>query len=260
MKNIFKIISSVLLAYIATAIVENLLIRHVRLDLSVTTQIIIGYILAFVVFVIFFSLLWSLFLRDKNLSGSYFSQIECKKVYLILITAFGLLSVMGSVSRIDQYQKSHSLDDASHFVNDSTYENSNYHFKLTYPKGSVFANAHPEIGFVTRFFIPDGESIRNDQENVGVYIKENSRDLEAEVKQITDRFSKNGQVDVKEVQFGGQKGYRIVLVTDYSAQKGTKELFYVTVRNNIAYELNYFPVARNVSVVDGIASSFEFTQ
>ena len=67
-------------------------------------------------------------------------------------------------------------------------------------------------------------------------------------------------MDVKEVKFGGQKGYRIIFVSDYSVEKSTKELLYMTFRNGILYELNYFPVAQNISVADDVASSFEFTQ
>ncbi len=156
--------------------------------------------------------------------------------------------------------RSNLLDDSSHFVGDSTYENSKYHFKLVYPKGSIFANAHPEVGFVTRFFLPNGETIGNDQENVGIYIEENSNDLEREVQEIRERFSEYGPIDMREVQFGGQKGYRMVLTTSYSAQKGTKELIYITVKDDTSYHLNYFPVAKNISIVDTVAGSFEFTQ
>lgn len=260
MKNAFKIIGIVVLSYIATTVVENLFTRNIRINLSIPNQIILAYVLSFVVFTICFSLLWSLFLRDKNIGASFLKQIKFKKTYFILVAIFALFYVLASVGRIDRYKNSFSLDAASHFINDSIYENSKYHFRLVYPKGSFFAYAHPEIGFVTRFFIPDGESIGNDKENVGIYIKKNSEDIETEVQKIKDRFSKNGPIDIKEVQFGGQKGYRIIFVSDYSAQKGTKELTYITVKNNMAYELNYFPVAKNISVVDTIASSFEFIQ
>jgi len=221
---------------------------------------IIWRVLSFIIFIIFFSLLWCLFFREKNIGVSFLKQIKLKKAYFVLVAIFVLFSVITSVIKIDQYNKSHSLDSSSHFVNDFTYENSKYHFRLVYPKGSVFANAHPESGFVTRFFIPNGESIGNDKENVGMYIEENSEDIETRVKQIKDRFLKNGHIDIQEVQLGGQKGYRILFVSDYSAQKGTQELIYITVKNNMSYELNYFPVAKNLSVVDTIASSFEFIQ
>jgi hypothetical protein len=41
--------------------------------------------------------------------------------------------------------------------------------------------------------------------------------------------------------------------------KGTKELFYITVKNNIFYQLNYFPVVEsNLPAVDKVADSFKF--
>ena len=176
MKNTFKIIVLAIVAYIATSIIKILFIRNIHINLAIPTQIIIGYVLGHLFFIIFFSLLWSLFLRDKNIATSFLGQIKLKKVYFILVAIFTLLSVMSSAGTIYQYKKSCLLDDTSHFIDDSTYENSKYHFKLVYPKGSVFANAHPEHGFVTRFFLPNGESIGNDEENVGMYIKENSDD------------------------------------------------------------------------------------
>jgi|GEM_PF-3084479 len=260
MKNIFKIIGIIVLSCVVTAIVEYLVIWNIPMDLSIPTQIIIREALGIVFLIIFFSLLWNLFLKEKNISTSFLGQIKFKRTYFIIITIFILFSLISLTSNIDQYKKSYSLDGTSHFIGDSMYENSKYHFRLIYPKGSFFANAHPEHGFVTRFFLPDSESIGKDEENVGIYIKETNNDAEREVEQIKNRFSKYGPVDIKEVRFGGQKGYRIICVTEYSAKKGTKELFYITVKNGVLYQLNYFPVAKNISVVDTIASTFEFTQ
>ena len=265
MKTAFKIFGSVVLAYFVTIKIEALLFLsmswlQIKGSLPIPNQLAVNHILFFVIFVILFSSLWSLFLREKSLKTSFIQSIQFKKTYVVCIVIFTLLSLLSTIGRIERYKKSYSLDDASHFIGDSIYENSQYHFRLTYPKGSVFANAHPESGFVTRFFIPDGQTIGNDQENIGIYIEQPAKDLEAEVKQIEDRFLKNGSVDIQKVQFGGQNGYRILMTSDYSAQKGTKELVYITVKNNIAYELMYFPVAKNVSSVDHVASSFEFTQ
>jgi len=69
----------------------------------------------------------------------------------------------------------------------------------------------------------------------------------------------NGSIDIQEIQFGKQKGYKIIYVSDYTFDKGTKEAIYFTVKDNILYMLNYFPVVEeNIKTIDDIAKSFEF--
>ena len=253
----------VILAFFAKNITQVFLLNHLYGNLPIVSAIIVGSILSFIVFVIYFSLLWILFLREKNIDGSFFQKIKFKKVYSILLVVFALLYLASSMYSIDAYKKSLSIDGSSHFLAGSVYENSQYNFKLTYPEGSTFAHATAQsgTGFVTRFFLPNRQTIGGDQENIGIHVDENSDDLDAVIKRRQDTFSKNGTIDIKEVQFGGQKGYRMIFVSDYTAQKGTKELSYLTVKNGTLFELNYFPVVdQNLSVVDNVASSFEFIQ
>ncbi len=88
---------------------------------------------------------------------------------------------------------------------------------------------------------------------------EDSAVLATEVERKQNLFSKNGPIDLQEVQFGGQAGYRMIYTSNYSAPKGSKELSYMTVRAGTLYELNYFPVAQHVGLADEVAASFEFT-
>ncbi len=113
---------------------------------------------------------------------------------------------------------------------------------------------------MTRFFLPEGEEIEGDTENIGIYIGDTNMTLENYHQNLTKKLSNNGKVDSKEVVFGGQKGFRMVYSSSYSASKNTQELDYFTIKDGKIYKLNYFPVAKNIEIVDEVAKSFEITQ
>lgn len=196
--------------------------------------------------------------KIKN-TGVKGSGLAITGVILSLIgIVFFIWLISISYSTNESSQKDYPAD-ADKFIGDTTYENTYYNFKFTYPNGSTFAHARPELGFVVRFFFPNGQKIAGDEENIGVYIKENSPGIEAELKSFND--SANGPTEIKEITLGSQKGYRLRFTSDYTASKGTQEMIYFTVKNNILYLLNYFPVVNNsIDVTDNVANSFEFTQ
>jgi hypothetical protein len=147
------------------------------------------------------------------------------------------------------------------FINDTTYENTHFKFSFSYPKGSIFANAHTQTGFIVRLFLPDRKTIMGDEENVGIYIRERVADLEEWIEEEKKIYQKNGPIEVLKVELGGQKAYRVIETTNYTSPKGTREMFYFTVRNNTLYSLNYFPVVEeNIKTVEEIANSFKFTE
>ncbi len=157
----------------------------------------------------------------------------------------------------DGYRKNYPAD-ADKFIGNTTYENTYCHFRFTYPTGSVFASAHPDSGFIVRFFFPNGQTIAGDEENIGLYVQENFLDIDTELRYLNN-YAKNGPIDVKEITLGGQRGYKVEFTSDYTSKKGTQEMAYFTVKNNILYELNYFPVVNdNLKIADSVANSFEF--
>ncbi len=179
-------------------------------------------------------------------------------VVIIILMFFGIISTFnpdkkGSLAN-------YSAEESNKFIGSTIYENTHYKFRLTYPVNSIVRPTHTETGFIIRFILPGGQTIANDPENIGIYIKENSRDLESYLQNEKNRYSKNGPIDVQEIQFGKQKGYKMILTSDYTFKKGTKEAYYFTVKDNILYMLNYFPVVEeNIKIVDNVAESFEFT-
>lgn len=147
------------------------------------------------------------------------------------------------------------------FIGKTIYQNSHYGIELTYPEGSVFAGAHPEAGFITRFFIPNGKEIGGDQENVGVHVLEYSGTAEDRIRDMRNAFEGNGSFDVIDFELGGQRGYKMIFVSDYTAMpsKQTREMIYLAVKDGVLYEINYFPVIdESVALIDTIAKSFKF--
>lgn len=183
-----------------------------------------------------------------------FAKIVLVGLVVVIIGVFSYVALRS-------YKQPPSRDDSGHLLPNSVYENSKYKFRLTYPEGSIFVHANPESGFVTRFFLPKSQTIAGDQENIGMYIKEKSGDLGSRLKEVEGMYKKNGPLDIEEVQFGGQKGYRVIFTSNYTAPKHTKELAYMTVKDGTLFELNYFPVVdQSLGLVDTVARSFEFIQ
>lgn len=184
-----------------------------------------------------------------------------KWIVLFLVIAISVAIILISVisNEFNTYTLRSGLDDTSHFLSGNIYENSQYGFKLTYPASSTFDWNHPGIGFIVRFIIPNGQRISGDIENVAIYVEQNSLDLNSVIARDKENYTKNGQINLKEVTFGGQKAYREIFTSNYTASKGTRELFYYTVKDGVLYGLNYYPVVdKDIPVVDKIASSFEF--
>jgi len=255
-KTTFKIIGIVILAFIA-----SIFLFSVYHNLASKLFFVADEIVVFVMLTFFLVLFWAHFFKDKSIQGTFFQSVTHKKTFAVLMVLYTLLFIITFIDRFNYQQQTFSKDNTSLFLPGNVYENTQYHFNLTYPEGSTFAHATPEAGFVTRFFLPNRQTLEGDQENIGVHVDENSFDLDAVIAQRQDAFSKNGSIDVKEVQFGGQKGYLMIFTSDYTVQKGTKELSYLTVKDGILFELNYFPVVdQSLSIIDGVADSFKFTK
>ena len=178
----------------------------------------------------------------------------------ILAMVFISLGIIGSVN---SYKKSllanYSADVSNKFVGSTVYENTYFKFRFTYPEGSVFVPTRPTTGYIIRFIIPSGKIIVDDKENIGIYIYENVSSLDDWINGQKSAYSKNGPIDISEVRLGGEKAYRMIFTSDYTASKGTKEMFYFTMKNNILYGINYYPVTdEGIKVVDDVAKSFEF--
>ena len=257
MINAFKIIGILVLSFF-TEIITSLLLSNFSINLPTKIYLIVDNILPFLVFVIYFSFFWVIFLREKNPEKTFFQNVKLKKVYVSFVCIIGLLCVLLFIYQLNYLKSTFSQNSDSHFIGKTIYENSKYKFRLTYPEDSVFAHANPKYGFITRFFIKDGQIISNDQENVSVSVAENN-DLEKIIQTRKDEWSKFNPIDIQKVQFGGQDGYRMIFVNSYDYQRNIKELSYLTIKDGVSYELNYFPVVdQNIPMIDNIAKSFEF--
>ena len=149
------------------------------------------------------------------------------------------------------------------FLPGNIYENKIFKFSLVYPEGSRFGSANPDLGFQTRFFIPDGKKIGGDTENVGIYVKPYDGTTELWVEKIKNSYSKNGKIDVKDYMIGGIKGYRLIYVSDYTSMPGknSKEVSYIVANKGNIYEINYFPLVEDhLKDIDNIVNSFKFTE
>lgn len=153
------------------------------------------------------------------------------------------------------------------FIGNNEYKNTKYNFHLTYPEGSIFANAHPENYSVVRFFLPNRKNIGGDEENIGVFVFPLSTEdklsytIDDYLNAKKEQNSPYGTVDVEEIKLGGQKGYKVLFTSSYTAQEGkkTREASYFTIRNGLIYDINYFPVINeHLKDIDRIVNSFKF--
>ncbi len=140
----------------------------------------------------------------------------------------------------------------------SVYDNRVYGFKLKYPTEYYQAHTNPEYGFKARFINPQGDVVKGTRENFGISIEKTKYDLEKGLEVFKSNTEKKGGSieDIKEVNFGGGKGYRIL----YNSG-AFRELVYKIVKDGKLYEFNYYPVVdENLKLADEIAQTFEITE